>query len=251
MYVVHSPSQTNIGHWCHTSGYQGYHCHTHICLLYYACILDGRTSHPDWSWLTYPMQTDIYIYIYMQWKTIYVGSRYAERLFTSLLGKHHSCPTAYYIATTLTFDNGSPNSSCNCDCGALLVDTEPFPGAKGGTLKWRFCPISLSTTWLPWKEKWCQTFLFLFIQQQCLTAAWSRIYWLQKGYTCENDRVLVVEAVTAIQFGIAWAQNCAYGAFSAIAERYAQIIYSSWRPSSIYRCSHLITKLHNIDTTLC
>ena len=60
-------------------------------------------------------------------------------------GKCYSCP-GLLLATTLTCDIGCPNSSCNCDCGASLVETETFPGGKGGTLKWRLCPISLSTT---------------------------------------------------------------------------------------------------------
>ena len=67
-------------------------------------------------------------------------------LYYSLHCCVNTTPAKLLIATMLTFDSGSPNSSCNCDSGAPLVDTEPFPGAKGGTLKWRFCPISLSTT---------------------------------------------------------------------------------------------------------
>ncbi len=120
----------------------------------------------------------------MHWKTLYIWSRYAERynIFHFTAGWRLLLPNCLW-PPMLTFDvdSGNPNSSCNCDCGVPLVDTEPFPGAKGGTLKWRLCPMSLRTTWLLWKGKWCQTFLFLFMQQQCLTAAWTRTYWPQKA----------------------------------------------------------------------
>ena len=153
----------------------------------------------------------------------------------------------------LTFDvnSGNPNSSCNCDCGVPLVDTEPFPGAKGGTLKCRLCPISLSTTWLPWKQKWCQTFLFLI---RHAAAAFGSC--LDKGRAGHRKAIHVkmtmfwwYKLLQQYSLEIVWDRNCAYSAFSAIAERYAQIIYSLWRPSSLYRCSHLITKLHSL--TLC
>ena len=160
LHVVHSLSQTRIGHGCHTSEYYGYQCHTHRGLLYHACILDDSTSHSDWSWLTYPMQTEI-----RNARTDEANMLKSLSCSLHCSWKCYSCP-GLLLAMMLTCDSGSPNSSCNCDCGASLVETEPFSGGKGGTLKWRLCPISLSTTWLLWKEKWCQMFLFLFMQQQ-------------------------------------------------------------------------------------
>ena len=76
----HSPSQTSIGHWCHTSGYYGYQCHTHRGLLYHACILDGSASHSDWSWLTYPMK-QVYSNVCLVHFTACTGYSYIKHYF--------------------------------------------------------------------------------------------------------------------------------------------------------------------------
>ena len=108
--------------------------------------------YPGWQYLTFRLKLADLPYANrgkkeMKQKQVYWNVCHVH--FTACSGKHHSWPNLPIATTcTLTFDSGSPNSSCNCDCGASLVETEPFPGAKAGTLKWKLCPMPLRTIWL-------------------------------------------------------------------------------------------------------